>query len=458
MIYTPLFQDALSSPDYDQRLADLTKFFSELATEGHPSRNCGLMYDVMHIWRTVYKMTMSVPPISEDQATYHFFVKAGMYSSLLRILGYCLDKKFLAIEYNRYVPYRIFELFFAGSQSELESHSFMVEKFIEETDKCVEIFTSIMNGGISCLEQVGCAQVVGNMSCFSPGCLWLIDHPELVGLVGKFLWSSYNIMYLEFRQCEDRRLEHHKHLVYTNITIGKPKEPNSKYKPSPIYVADLTTFVALCCVVNVCAAHPNEAPMEKIEPSLLEVVKQGLYWNMGDVAYGILLNDCNYTADLTIDKFLSLLSWSCFQSKTQKIVMEQLKSLPYGQEDGPILYFNRTSMSRSRSVIAFLITHALWLDFDRGSHYSILGLVSLLQENVDYAMEVVEMVGDLLFDLAHSFHHVRMPCNSNPLSVKRFIFETFLRFGGYTYFDDKGFPSEEFRKSYHKLANFSTHT
>ena len=46
-----------------------------------------------------------------------------MYSGLLCILGYCLDKEFIALEYNRYVAYRIFELFFAASQSELDGHS-----------------------------------------------------------------------------------------------------------------------------------------------------------------------------------------------------------------------------------------------------------------------------------------------------------------------------------------------
>ena len=103
-------------------------------------------------------------------------------------------------------------------------------------------------------------------------------------------------------------------------------------------------------------------------------------------------------------------------------------------------------MSRSRTVVAFLITHALWLDYDRGSHYSILGLISLLSENVEYAMEVVEMIGDMLFDLAHSFHHVRMPMDNSPLSVKRFIFETLLKLSGHTYFDEKGRPSSVFRK------------
>ena len=446
LIHTHSFQDVLSSPDNVQRLADFTKFFSELATEGHRSRTCGLMYDIMHVWRTIYRMAMSVPPNPNDQATYYFFVKAGMYTSLLRILGYCLDREFLAIEYNRYVPYRIFELFFAASQSELDGHSYMVEKIIEETDKVLPIFMTIATGGISCLEELACCQVVGNMSCFYPGCMWLVDHPELTGIVGKHLWTSYDVMYVRFRQCEDRRIEYHKHLSYTNIRVGKAKDEDSEYKPSPVRIADLTTFVALCCLVNVCAAHPDETTMDKIEPSLLEVVKHGLYWNMGDVAYGILLNDSKYTTDLTIDKFLSFLSWSCFQSESQRIVMEQIKSLPYGQQDGPLLYFSRTSMSRSRTVVAFLITHALWLDYDRGSHYSILGLISLLQENVEYAMEVIEMVGDLLFDLGHSFHHVRMPCDNNPLSVKRFIFETFLRFGGYTYFDEKGFPSDVFRK------------
>ena len=369
-----------------------------------------------------------------------------MYSGLLRILGYCLDKEFIALEYNRYVAYRIFELFFAASQSELEGHSLMVEKLIDESDRTLSTFTAIAEGGITCVEELVCCQVIGNFSCFTPGCLWLIDHPKLVGIVGKHLWCSYDTMYLKFRQCEDRRIDYHKHLSYTQIKVGLPHEEGSEYKPSPIRIPDLTTCVALCCLVNVCAAHPGDTTMDKIEPSLLEVVKEGLYWNMGDISYGILLNDSKYTTDLTIDKFLSFLSWSCFQKESQRILMEQIKSLPFGQQDGPLLYFSRTSMSRSRTVVAFLITHALWLDYDRGSHYSILGLVSLLSENVEYAMEVIEMVGDMLFDLAHSFHHVRMPGDGGPVSVKRFIFETFLKFGGYTYFDEKGRPSNVFRK------------
>lgn len=450
-------QDALSSPDDNQRLVDFTKFFTELATEGHPSRTCGLMYTIMHIWRSIYRLAMNIPSHPEDRATYQYFVRAGMYRSLVRILGYCLDKKFISIEYNRYVAYRILELFSATYQSELEVYSLTVEKLIEETDSIVPTFTAIATGGISCVEQLACCQVIGNMACFTPGCLWLIEHPKLVGIVGKHLWCSYDVMYLKFRQCEDRRIDYHKHLSYTNISMGPNLEDGSDYKPSPIRLADLTTFVSLCCLVNVCAAHPDDTTMDKIEPSLLEVVKAGLYWNMGDVVYGIHLNDSKYTTDLTIDKFLSFLSWSCFQKETQKILMDQIKSLPFCQQDEPLLYFSRTAMSRSRTVVAFLITHALWLDFDRGSHYSILGLISLLSENVEYAMEVVDMVGDMLFDLAHSFYHVQMPCNSSPLSVKRFIFETLLKLSGHTYFDEKGKPSSVFRKS-HSINLFLVET
>ena len=400
------------------------------------------MYTVMQIWRIVYRLAMHVPSLEGDTATYRYLIKAGMYSSFLRILGYCLDKKFLTLEYNRYVPFRIFELFFAASQSELDEHSYMVEHLIKESDTTVATLTAIANGGISCIEQLVCVQVLGNMSCFTPGALWLIDHPKIVGIIGRHLWSSYDLMYLKFRQCEDRRIVYHKHVTYTHIEIGPNEEMRDKYKPSPIRVADLTTFVALCCLVNVCAAHPDDTTMDKIEPSLLEVVKQGLYWNMGDICYGIHLNDSKYTTDLTIDKFLSFLSWSTFQEESQRILMEQLRSLPFGQMDGPLLYFDRTSMTRSRSVIAFLITHALWLDLDKGSHYSILGLVGLITDGNVHAREVIEMVGDQLFDLAHSFHHVRMPCDGNPVSVKRFVFETFLKLGGYTFFDEKAYPSD----------------
>lgn len=406
------------------------------------------MFTVMQCWRTIYKLMMSVPSEPADQATYHYFVRAGMYESFIRILGYCLDKKFLAIEYNRYVPYRILELFFFASQLEQEEHSYMVEKLIKESDSVLSTFTAIATGRITCVEQLACCQVLGNMACFTPGVLWLIEHPKVVGIIGKQLWSSYDVMYLKFRQCEDRRIDYHKHLCYTEVKLGKREDnTESKYTPTPIRIADLTTFVSLCCLVNICAAVPGDTTMEKIEPCLVEVVKHGLYWYIGDVAYGIILNDSQYTTDLTIDRFLSFISWSCFQKESQDILMDMIKSLPCGQQDEPLLYFSRTSMTRSRTVVAFLITHALWLDYDKGSHYSMLGLISLLQENTEYAMEVIEMIGDLLFDLGHSIHHVLMPNNSNPLSVKRAIFEPFLKFGGYTYFDVESHKSKLCGKS-----------
>ena len=439
-------QDALSSPDDDQRLADFTKFFSELATDGHPSRTCGLMYTVMQIWHIVYRLGMHIPSLTGDKQTYFFFVKAGMYTCFLRILSYCLDKKFLATEYNRYVPYRIFELFFAASQSELDDHSYMVEHIIDESDTTIPTLKAIANGGISCIEQLACVQVIGNMSCFTPGALWLIDHPEIVGIVGRHLWCSYDTMYLKYRQCEDRRINYHKHITNTHIDLSPNKEIHDEYKPTPIRVADLTTFVSLCCMVNVCAAHPEDTSMDDLEPSLLAVVKEGLYWHMGDVCHGIHLNDSKYTTDLTIDKFLSFLSWSTFQKPSQKILMEQARALPNSQQDGPLLYFDRSSMTRSRSVVAFLITHALWLDLDIGSHYAIEGLVELITKDSEYAVEVTEMIGDQLFDLAHSYHHVRMPCDGGPMSVKRFVFETFLKLGGYTFFDEQGYPSKISRK------------
>ena len=68
----------------------------------------------------------------------------------------------------------------------------------------------------------------------------------------------------------------------------------------------------------------------------------------------------------------------------------------------------------------------------------ILGLVSLLTEDDEIAMEVVKVVGNQLFDLAQSFHHIQMPGDGDPLAVKRAILEPLLRLGGYSFYNEKG--------------------
>jgi len=144
--------------------------------------------------------------------------------------------------------------------------------------------------------------------------------------------------------------------------------------------------------------------MEKIQRCMLAIVKEGFYWNLSTVCFGILLNNSKYT-EMTIEKFLSFTAWTCFNKESQKIALAQLLSLPSSRLED-LLAFSRHSFTKSCSVVACLLTHALWLDYDKGSHFAVLGLVSLLTEDDETAMEVVKVAGSQLYDLAHSFHHV----------------------------------------------------
>jgi len=68
----------------------------------------------MHVWKVVYMLALRDPPTPEYMTTFEYFISAGMIDALVRILQYCIDKEFRVIEYNRYVPYRILEVFFCG--------------------------------------------------------------------------------------------------------------------------------------------------------------------------------------------------------------------------------------------------------------------------------------------------------------------------------------------------------
>ena len=71
----------------------------------------------------------------------------------------------------------------------------------------------------------------------------------------------------------------------------------------------------------------------------------------------------------------------------QKLVIEQLRSLPVSRNDFP-LFYAKDSYTISRSVIACLITHANHLDYEKGSHFATLALIFLLKESETVAMEV----------------------------------------------------------------------
>ena len=323
---------------------------------------------------------------------------------------------------------------FAATQAAYDLNDEVVNTILADRDKVAKIFYPLICGQVTILEEVMTCQLLANFSCFPKGVTWLLDNPKIVGKIGRHIWSTYDLIYKHVRQYEELQVSYVRHLTYSPLEVTKDHTP---YEPSPMNFADLNTYVVLCCMCNVCAAHPDEEPMERIEPSLLAVVNEGLYTHMGTALYGIILNDNKYNQELTQEKFLSFVSWSCFQHESQKLIIEQLHSLPTSRNDTP-LFYERESYSKSRSVIALLITHAAHLDYEKGSQFVTLALIYLLKENDDVAMEVVRVVGDTLLDLAHSLYHAQMPAGEKPISLKRMVLETMLKFGGSSYFSESG--------------------
>ncbi len=390
------------------------------------------MFTIMHFWKFIYGAAMARPTPRVEQ-TIIFFMKAGIFQNLLRIVGRSGDRTFLLNDYNRFVPYRALELIFAATQAAYTINSEVVNSVLEDPEKAYSVFYPLICGRLSCVEEIIACQLAANFSCYPNGVTWLLDHPQLVGRIGPHMWKTYELVYNEVNQYPEFLPHHVKHLVYSPITVGV-----NVYEPGPMLLADLNVFVVLCCLCNVCAAHPEDQPMKRVEPCLLAIVRQGLFNNMGTVIYGILLNDNRYHDELLVEKFISFLSWSCFQKETQRLAIEQLHSLPTHRRDFP-LFFNKNSYSKSRSVIACLVTHACHLDFDKGSHFATLAVVYLLKENEDIAMEMVRWVGDTLFDMAHSIYHAMMPNPEHkPISLKRIVLQTILKFGGSSFFDEDG--------------------
>ena len=147
-------------------------------------------------------------------------------------------------------------------------------------------------------------QLASNFSCYPKGVVWLLDHPKLVGKIGMHMWATYDIFYRCLTQYQELQVPYVKHLIFTDIEVIKDL---SAYKPLPLSVADLCIFVILCCLCNVCAAHPEDEPMWRVEPCLLAVVREGLFTHMGTVIYGVILNDNRYYEDLNVEKFISFL-------------------------------------------------------------------------------------------------------------------------------------------------------
>ena len=426
-------QDVLSEPDKDKRREGMVQFFATLCNEECPTRKFSLFYTVMHCWKAVFAVSMNHPPQRNILRTFEWMTECGMFQSLMRILQLCLDQEFLRIEYNRYVPFRILESFFGAMQAEMVNGDDLIKYIIEDLDIALPTFISIMEGKITFLEQIVGQQVIGNFSCYPRGMILLVDAPKLAGLTGKYLWIAYDLCWMHYQQYDERKLAVHRYLLNTDI----PLAPVGKlYMPGPNRSPDLCAYSALCCMCNICAGFPDECGMDKVDDCLVALVNEGYYWNLGTIATGIHLSMPKYS-ELTIDKFLSLTSWSCFNHINQKKVLNQLFSLPASRQEDPLMFFPR-SKYRGRSVIAFLITHALWLDFDHGTHFSILGLMYLLKEVPAVGKAVVDVIGPQLVDLAHSIHHVKLPGDGDPMAVKRGIFEPILRLTGQPYYSEQG--------------------
>ena len=429
-----LLQDVLSERNNAARFARLKEFFLTLGQPGDPSESVGLMYTVMHLWKFFYATAMSIPT-PQVTATAAFFMRAGIFQCCVRLLERCFDQPFLLLDYNRYVPYRVLETVFAATQAAYDLNDDVVAGMLEEPERAYPVFLRLLSGELSCLEQIIACQLAANFSCYPEGVTWLLDHPDLVGKVGSHIWDTYNLLHRCINQYQELAPPYLKYLLFTELEVAKGR---SIYKPGTLPLADLTIFVILCCLCNVCAAHPDDEPMWRVEPSLLAVAKEGLFDHVGDVIYGIILNDNKYYEDLVVEKFLSFLSWSCFQPETQKMAVEQLRSLPTSRDDYP-LFFARDSHSKSRSVIACLITHACHMDYEKGSHFAILAVVYLLKESEEVAKEVIRWAGDILIDLSHSIYHAQMPSpEQKPTSIKRIVLETILKLGGSSYYSESG--------------------
>ena len=410
----------------------MVRFFANLCNEACPTRQYGLLYTVMHCWKATFAVSMNHPPQRNILRTFEWLIEVGMFQSLMRILNLCLNQEFRAVEYNRYVPYRILETIFGAMQAEMVNGDDLIKHIIEDLDLSVKTFSAILEGKLTFAEQLMAQQVIGNFSCYPRGMILLVDAPRLAGLTGKLLWTSYDVCWINYIQYDERKLAIHRHILNTDILLTTGK----LYMPGPKRSPDLCAYSALCCMCNICAGFPDECGMDKVDDCLIALVKEGYYWHLGSVANGILLSKPKYS-ELTIDKFLSLTSWSGFNHVNQKIILDQLNSLPAIRKEDPLMFFP-TSKCRGRSVVAFLITHALWLDFDRGTHFSILGLMYLLKEIPEVGKAVVDAVGPQLVDLAHSIHHVKLPGDGDPMAVKRGIFEPMLKLTGMSYYSEQG--------------------
>jgi len=411
----------------------LKELFNNLGKPGDISESVGLFYTIMHLWRIFYLEDL-IDSSPEALATANYLVKAGVLQSLMRIASRGFDCTFFSKEYNRLVPYRAIESIFAATQSSNKEKDWYIDVFLDESLNTFDTLYRMMCGEITSIEAMLACQLVGNASCTVNGTRWIIEHPKIMGKMSTFLWTMFNLAYTTHMQYEERQVYFMTQQAYTKLQFV---EPNEAYDVHRFSTDDVHMVHLLCSLCNVCAAHPDDEPMERIEPGLLSCVHFGVFDHAGTVLYGSILNDISYKERM-LEKFLSFFSWTTFQIASQKALIDQLKSRPSHREDQP-LFFDRNRDSKSNSVLAILNTHAIHIDYDKGSNFVTLAMVFLLKEDEDIAMEVIRWIGDTLIDLSHSTFHVPMPnITDKPTSVKRIVLETMLKFGGSTFYNEAG--------------------
>ncbi len=418
----------LSEPDNDKRFEDLCSFFRTFGSRGDKGRECGLTYTIMHLWPIIYahQRDSIKTKLPYTAALFEYFIDAGMIECFLRILSYGLERNFLHIEFNRYAPYRIWESLVAGTHIDQPHCHAVVHRILAMEQIAVDIFLSYLNGKVSSLEAMVATQVIGNMSSYLSAMNWLLNHPTMCAAAIKYLWTSYTDQYSTFRQHQDLQSVYQRTL-YSHYQVNADE---GVVTSDVSRLPQMTHHLALQLMVNICAAYPEGNTLSQVEPSILAVVEEGLHDHVGDIMCGILLN-YDKNPYVSPEKFTSVVSWSVFQSKSQKLAIEQLRRLPYTRRDKPP-FFSRQSYAKSRSVIAFLITHALWFDDHNAANFATLGVISLLRQSDEIAMEIIRFAGDLLYDLAHSIHIVQL--DKHPSPIKSAILEVFLKLGGFSYY------------------------
>ena len=419
----------------------MKSFLRDLGTPGHISESVGLCYTVMHFWKFIYSVALEAKG-PRYLATFSFLIKAGTFQCLMRLLERSLDPAFRLKDYNRLIAYRILELVCATTQIDYHVKDKIITIILEDSEKAFDTIYRMVCGEISACEQVMACQMVGTFSWYPKGIHWLLRHPRLVGKVGWHLWGTFDLLYRSVSQYEELQVPYMKHQISPFNPLVKSDSDMSDMVPRDL--ADLTTFVVLCCLCNLCAACHDNNSLAYIKPCIVAVLEEGLFRHVGRLAFCFIQSKQSNR----VEKFFRLLSWCCSDNDYQRIVMKDFHSLPMHRSDSPLFYVNG-SYSKSRSVVALVMTHAIHLDVAKSYHFASLAVIYLLKGEESVVMDMLRWSGDMLFDLAHITDNFPMPMlGSKPVSMKRVVMEAMLKFGASSFVNEQlcvERPSSEMR-------------